>query len=589
MLQYIEILIIAAAQGIGEFLPISSSGHNAVINHLFNRFGVPLTGNEADFIKLNVLLHAGTLAAVILVFWRRILAMFGKDFRLIPLIILATIPGAAVGLVIKKSAPWIEESLWIIAPCFLITAFLLLWTLTFSKGEKTAAKMTYLDALLIGIVQGIAVLPGISRSGSTIIAGLVRKLDREEAAAFSFLMSIPIIAGSTILEAKDLFGLTADSPAHHTAEFAVKPELLLLGVAVSFVVGIVSLIWLLNWLKNGKLWYFAVWLLLMAPLTFVLAFTDNSITVYLEPATVPCSQTSTGTTGISELPPPAQATVVPENFAPKNPTAENSVPEDSLTKAIEKTTSDRLNMSREEAQKEYEKIVAEEEAKEKAAIEEEKKRLPIVDEPEKLILVSAEDQIWITPDKKSVIALGRIALREGLLELFACRTGTKEHESIVSMRVKPYMIHAALLAAGADSGKPVQVTPKFVPPSGDEIEVRIRWKDDKGELKEVLAQDLVLDEDATKKSGKNTAMKANWVFSGSMMYKDDEGKNHYVADETGELFGLSNFVGAILDVPFESSADNADLLFTCFTERIPELHTPVTLILTPVKKNANTK
>jgi undecaprenyl-diphosphatase len=574
MLQYIEILIIAAAQGIGEFLPISSSGHNAVINHLFNRFGVPLTGSESDFIKLNVLLHAGTLAAVVLVFWRRILAMFGKDFRLIPLIILATIPGAAVGLVIKKSAPWIEESLWIIAPCFLITAFLLLWTLTFSKGEKTAAKMTYLDALLIGIVQGIAVLPGISRSGSTIVAGLVRKLDREEAAAFSFLMSIPIIAGSTILEAKDLFGISADAAQHTAAEFALKPELLLLGVAVSFVVGIVSLIWLLNWLKQGKLWYFAVWLLLMVPLTFVLAFTDNN---------------NDETTEIRGLTPPAQETVA----VSENSVRENSEPENSLTKAIEKTTSDRLNMSREEAQKEYEKIVAEEEAKEKAAIEEEKKRLPFVDEPEKLILVSAEDQIWITPDKKSVIALGRIALREGLLELFACRTGTKEHESIVSMRVKPYMLHAALLAAGADSGKPVQVTPKFVPPSGDEIEIRIRWKDENGGLKEVLARDLVLDEDATKESGKQTAMKSNWVFSGSMMYKDDEGKNHYVADETGELFGLSNFVGAILDVPFESSADNADLLFTCFTERIPELHTPVTLILTPVKpapdSGANTR
>ena len=459
------------------------------------------------------------------------------------MIIAATVPAVVVGLPIRKYCPEIQENLFLISGCFIITGMLLIWTLKQPEGGKTTGTMTWADAMFIGCVQGLAILPGLSRSGTTIVAGLFRKLNREESAVFSFLLSIPVIAGGGALEAKGLFkGAPQDTGT-------IPNWLMLTGMTASCIVGIISLLWLLDWLKKGKLWYFAVWVFVMAPLTLVLALTTV--------------ETADGRRQ-------TQAEINPD--------------QSSLSKAIEETApSDRLKMSREEAMKEYEKIVAEEEAAERAAIEEEKKRMPFVDEPEKLILIDPNDRIWITPDKKSVIVLGRIALREGLLEFFACCVGTKEHESVISMRVKPFMLHAALLAIGAEQGKPVQVMPKFIPPSGEEIEILVRWKDDKGEIKEALAQDWVLDEDATEKNGTNTAMKSNWVFSGSMIYQDGEGKNHYMADETGELFGLSNFVGAILDVPFESSADNDDLLFTCFTERIPELYTPVTLILTKVK------
>jgi hypothetical protein len=235
-----------------------------------------------------------------------------------------------------------------------------------------------------------------------------------------------------------------------------------------------------------------------------------------------------------------------------------------------------------ELQKERDRIEAEEQAKEQALIDEEQRRVPLVDFPENLVPLDPKDRIWITRDNKSVVMLGRVALREGLLELFACRVGSKEHESIVSIRIKPYLIHVALLLTRAEPGKPVQMTPEFVPPSGEEIQIMVRWNDEEGKTKESLAQDWVWDASFSKEDAKKP-MSTHWVFTGSVMHKDDEGKNIYAADESGELFGLSNFVGSILDVPIKSSADNAQLLFACYTERIPPVGTPLTIILTPTK------
>jgi len=225
------------------------------------------------------------------------------------------------------------------------------------------------------------------------------------------------------------------------------------------------------------------------------------------------------------------------------------------------------------------KILAEERAKELALIEEERKIVPLADEPENLIPLDPQDRIWITRDQKSVVLLGRVVLREGFLELLACRVGSKEHESVLSVRVKPQLVHAALLATNARQGRPVQFTPTFIPASGDRIDITLRWKDETGQQHEATAQDWVWDMSSPEHAKK--PMTTHWVFSGSRMYQDAEGNNRYVADETGELFGLSNFVGSILDVPIESSADNTKLQFGCFTERIPPLDTPVTIIVTP--------
>ncbi|MDR1485367.1 MAG: YdjY domain-containing protein [Planctomycetaceae bacterium] len=230
----------------------------------------------------------------------------------------------------------------------------------------------------------------------------------------------------------------------------------------------------------------------------------------------------------------------------------------------------------------YERQLHAESAKLRKLVEEEERFIPLVDNADKLIQLHPKDRIWLEREVGAVVITGRVVLREGMLELFACKTNSKEHESIVSIRVTPELIHAALLAVGAENGKPVQVKPKFVAPSGDEIEIRVKWRAQDGQIKESSAQDWVWD-NANSNENNKKPMKTHWVFTGSLRYKDEEGNDHYVANETGELFGLSNFVGSILDVPMQSSADNDKLLFSCFTEKIPPIGTMVTIILTPRK------
>ena len=265
MIELVQIFIIAIAQGVTEFLPISSSGHNAVINHLFMLTGHPLTEDSAEFIKLNILLHIGSLIAILVIFRQRIINLLGKDRRLIPMLIVATIPAVAVGLSIHKLAPWLEDCLHLISGCFIVTGIMLLFTMRTSEGEKTCSTMTWTDVLIIGFAQAIAILPGISRSGMTIVTGLLCRLKREEAAAFSFLLAIPVIGGSGLLACRDMMKEVQPGAS------PISDKFLILGALISCVAGIIALVFLLNWLKKGKLWYFAVWVFLMAPFTFVLA------------------------------------------------------------------------------------------------------------------------------------------------------------------------------------------------------------------------------------------------------------------------------------------------------------------------------
>ena len=272
MIELIQIFIIAVAQGISEFLPISSSGHNAVIDHLFDRFGHPLTDDSIEFIRLNILLHVGSLVAILIVFRQRIVDMFGKDRRLIPMLIVAAIPVGMIGVVIKMFYPDIQTSLPLISGCFVITGLLLLYTLRLPEGGKTISTMTWKDAIIIGCAQVLAILPGISRSGTTIVAALLCRLKREDAAAFSFILAIPVIVGSGLWECYDMI---RDAPESNADSISIG--LLLVGVLVSCVAGILALVFLLDWLKKGKLWYFAIWVFVMSLITLTLAILPMTV------------------------------------------------------------------------------------------------------------------------------------------------------------------------------------------------------------------------------------------------------------------------------------------------------------------------
>ncbi|MCA9218360.1 MAG: hypothetical protein KDB27_35065 [Planctomycetales bacterium] len=192
-----------------------------------------------------------------------------------------------------------------------------------------------------------------------------------------------------------------------------------------------------------------------------------------------------------------------------------------------------------------------------------------------LIRLSKEHEVWVDKKNKRVILGGTIAFRKGLLEMFACIKNTKEHESIVAVNSKAYLVHAALLALGAKNGSPVQYDPAYVPASGAKVKVEVVWKDKDGKERRCRAQELIRDLQTKK------PMQYDWVFAGSYFWTDQEtGKNYYQA-EGGELICVSNFSTATMDLPVESSASSGQLLFEAATEKIPPLGTKVRLILTP--------
>ncbi|MDR2171472.1 MAG: YdjY domain-containing protein [Planctomycetaceae bacterium] len=325
---------------------------------------------------------------------------------------------------------------------------------------------------------------------------------------------------------------------------------------------------------------------IIVPCVIIVFLIILSSIIFFKPST-PTINRHTTTVKIT---PPSTPINPQTNLTPQQENNNNNINKNTKSETESKTESESETESKskvddlteEELRIIYENQLREEAEKLRKLVEEEERFIPLVANADKLIQLHPKDRIWIDKDAGAVIITGRVVLREGMLELFACKTNSKEHESIVSIRVMPELIHAGLLAIGAESGKPMQMKPKFTPPSGDEIEIKLKWKDKNGEIKEAPAQDWIWD-NANSKEDDKKIMKTQWVFTGSVQYKDENGNDHYVANETGELFGLSNFVGSILDVPMQSSADNDKLLFSCFTEKIPPLGTLITIILTATK------
>jgi hypothetical protein len=204
---------------------------------------------------------------------------------------------------------------------------------------------------------------------------------------------------------------------------------------------------------------------------------------------------------------------------------------------------------------------------------------PLVDDVSALRRLDSQQPIWIDKKgRKFVVLQGVVCNRTAPLELFACVRGSKEHESIVSTPVRPSLCHAALLAAGAESGAPARFQPEYEPARGDRIDIALVWKDARKQRRTAKAEDWILDVKRKK------AMQHPWVFAGSRFHRDpDTQRSIYLADAEGSLICVSNFTTAMLDLPIQSTSVDDELLFQAYTERIPPIGTPVTLILTPKK------
>lgn len=249
-----EIILLGIVQGLTEFLPVSSSGHLVVANGLLETFG---SDPVEDLVEVSIVLHLGTLLAVLAFYRREILRLLGEDRRAIPLLIVGTIPAVIFGLLIKKGPfegleKMILENPLVAGLMFPVTAATLLWVSRRDQGDIEYPQLTWQKSLLIGLMQAAAILPGISRSGFTIAAGLGVGLSRKSSSTFAFLLAIPVIAGAGLLESLDAMeaGTTGTSPTN-----------LAIGFAVSFVVGWGALKLLVGLVQRGRLAMFAYYLI----------------------------------------------------------------------------------------------------------------------------------------------------------------------------------------------------------------------------------------------------------------------------------------------------------------------------------------
>ncbi|MBK9257269.1 MAG: undecaprenyl-diphosphatase UppP [Saprospiraceae bacterium] len=248
MSEILSAIILGIVQGLTEFLPVSSSGHLEIVKFILGDDALP-----SESLLMTVLLHFGTALATVVVFRKDILSiiqgLFKKDGKeekaFIGKIILSMIPAAFVGLLFEKELEmFFSQNILLVCCMLLVTAVLLLFA---DKAKTSTGGVKYKDALIIGIAQAIAILPGISRSGATVSTSVLLGIDRSKAARFSFLMVVPLIFGKM---AKDV--LDGDFVSN-----GLNPLALGLGFISAFISGYFACTWMISLVKNSQLKYFA--------------------------------------------------------------------------------------------------------------------------------------------------------------------------------------------------------------------------------------------------------------------------------------------------------------------------------------------
>lgn len=314
---FFEALILGLVQGLGEFLPISSSGHLVLFQNIF--------GMEGDMLLLDTLLHLATLVAVCIVLWPEIMAILRRPFgKMTWLLVVATLPAVFAALFLEDAieaafgGEWLgwgfvvtavlmafvgrmpgvttlrdrlqPKARWLlpvlgcaaaavmtllVAPAaaaafgsawlaWLFLSVLFILVLMVPMPQHTRGEITYPRAAVMGVLQAVAIMPGISRSGSTLAGGLMTGAERQKATRFAFLMSIPAILGSLVFQLKDVVEVGVSASL---GGMGVLP--LAAGMVMALVAGVVSLKWMLRLVSNGKLWCFGVYVMVLALLVLL--------------------------------------------------------------------------------------------------------------------------------------------------------------------------------------------------------------------------------------------------------------------------------------------------------------------------------
>ncbi len=266
MIEFLKYVFLALIQGFTEPIPISSSGHLVIFKHLIN-------SSVLNDLNLEIILNFGSLIAIIIFFWKDIQKLiidfflylktkekkYFNNFKYCILVIIGTIPAGLLGLLLKDSIEGLSSNVKIIGFALLITS-LCLFLIKDIKGKKEDEEITYKDAFIIGLFQAVALFPGISRSGATIVGGMFRNLKRETAFKFSFILYIPISFATMILGVKDLVEANISS----TLAFTYFICMIISGIVTYFATK-----WFNGIMKKGKLIYFVLYCLIVGTLVIL--------------------------------------------------------------------------------------------------------------------------------------------------------------------------------------------------------------------------------------------------------------------------------------------------------------------------------
>jgi undecaprenyl-diphosphatase len=257
--EMIKAVVLGVVQGITEFFPVSSTAHLILFPWFFHWSG------EVNTLVFDVALHAGTLAALLLCFYRDWFHMLLEDRKMLLFIIAATIPAGSAGVLLNHIVEHNLRSPLLIA--FSTVFFGILMLVAERYGRKGSERASFPDSLIIGVAQAVALIPGVSRSGITITAGLFRNLTRETAARFSFLLSTPVIGGATLLEGRKLL----KSPEHYHL------DIFALGFLAALATGVFAIKFLLHFLRKHPLDVFAYYRFFLAAVIVFLWVVMNGI------------------------------------------------------------------------------------------------------------------------------------------------------------------------------------------------------------------------------------------------------------------------------------------------------------------------
>lgn len=243
MLSTIKAIILGMIQGLTEFLPVSSSGHLVLFRGLLDF--------QEGLLTFEILLHLATALSVIIVFWSDIKSLFKfrepSQRRFLLLLVASVVPTAVMGILFEDYVESLFSSPFLVGLMLIVTGFILFSSSRFYKGNKDITNISFFDAVLIGIGQGIAIIPGVSRSGMTIVTALSRRMDRELAAKYSFILSLPVILGAGVLRGRDLIRMGN----------SVNLAPMFTGALVALIVGYYAIKFLTKLIAKGRLHYFS--------------------------------------------------------------------------------------------------------------------------------------------------------------------------------------------------------------------------------------------------------------------------------------------------------------------------------------------